>query len=110
MNTADPMLLAVMVFVVLFAFLVMRELICWYWKINIAVELLTEIRDHLRTLTRHAAESRSDTAGMMTATDYAAKAGLSRKTVIDMLREGQLPGREVNGEWYTPGDPDKPLR
>ena len=27
--------------------LVLRELICWYWKINKNVELLTEIRDLL---------------------------------------------------------------
>lgn len=36
------LLLAVLVF------LVCRELLCWYWKINQVVALLTEIRDHLK--------------------------------------------------------------
>ncbi len=29
-------------------FLVFRELVCWYWKINQNIALLTEIRDLLR--------------------------------------------------------------
>lgn len=31
-----------------FIFLVCREVVCWYWKINKTVELLTEIRDLLQ--------------------------------------------------------------
>ena len=38
-------LVLLVAFVVLF--LVFRELVCWYWKINRSVELLTEIRDLL---------------------------------------------------------------
>jgi len=34
--------------VVLVIFFIARELICWYWKINLQVTLLTEIRDLLR--------------------------------------------------------------
>ncbi|MDP2816090.1 MAG: hypothetical protein Q8O19_05365, partial [Rectinemataceae bacterium] len=33
--------------VVIVIFLVCREIICWYWKINQQVALLTEIRDLL---------------------------------------------------------------
>ncbi len=29
-------------------FLILREVMCWYWKINIRVELLTEIRNLLK--------------------------------------------------------------
>jgi hypothetical protein len=29
-------------------FFIARELICWYWKINPRVTLLTEVRDLLR--------------------------------------------------------------
>ncbi|ABK17982.1 hypothetical protein [Syntrophobacter fumaroxidans] len=29
-------------------FLICREIVCWYWKINKAMVLLTEIRDSLR--------------------------------------------------------------
>lgn len=29
-------------------FAIFRELICWYWKINEATELLREVRDILR--------------------------------------------------------------
>ena len=34
--------------VVLVIFFIARELVCWYWKINQQVALLTEIRDLLR--------------------------------------------------------------
>lgn len=30
------------------SFVVFREVVCWYWKINEAVELLREIRDSLQ--------------------------------------------------------------
>ena len=30
-------------------FLIFRQVVCWYWKINDRIELLTEIRDELRT-------------------------------------------------------------
>jgi hypothetical protein len=33
--------------VLLIVFLIFREVLCWYWKINRAVALLTEIRDSL---------------------------------------------------------------
>ncbi len=33
--------------VAIIVFLIFREIICWYWKINRNVELLTEIRDLL---------------------------------------------------------------
>ena len=33
-------------------FLIFREVVCWYWKINVRVKLLTEIRDLLRNIER----------------------------------------------------------
>ena len=30
-------------------FLIFRQVVCWYWKINDRIELLTEIRDELHT-------------------------------------------------------------
>ena len=33
--------------IVLGIFLICREIVCWYWKVNQTVALLTEIRDHL---------------------------------------------------------------
>lgn len=33
--------------VVVVVFLIVREVLCWYWKVNQAVALLTEIRDLL---------------------------------------------------------------
>jgi hypothetical protein len=32
---------------ILGVFLICREIVCWYWKVNQTVALLTEIRDHL---------------------------------------------------------------
>lgn len=41
--------LFIVLLVVLVVFLILRELICWYWKINEKVALLKEIRDLLRS-------------------------------------------------------------
>ncbi len=35
-------------FVTLVVFLILREFFCWYWKINLRVALLNEIRDSLK--------------------------------------------------------------
>jgi hypothetical protein len=32
------------------AFLFLREIACWYWKVNEAVKCLAEIRDELHTI------------------------------------------------------------
>jgi len=45
--------------IALIIFLVLREVICWYWKINRSIALLTEIRDLLT------AKSSSQTAGVV---------------------------------------------
>ncbi len=39
---------ALIVGFVIVMFLVLREVVCWYWKINRGIELLTEIRDLLK--------------------------------------------------------------
>ena len=47
----DAILFAfIWVLVSLVVFLIIRELVCWYWKINRIVELLEEIRGHLSAL------------------------------------------------------------
>ena len=48
-NFLGPMLgyLLVVLIVLAVIFLVLRELVCWYWKINEHIALLTEIRDLL---------------------------------------------------------------
>lgn len=38
------------VIVALMIFAAIRELLCWYWKINDRLALLTEIRDHLAAI------------------------------------------------------------
>ena len=37
----------ILVLVGIVVFLLIRELLCWYWKINEAIELLRSIRDRL---------------------------------------------------------------
>lgn len=37
----------IIIALVILVFLVCREIVCWYWKINLSVALLTEIRDIL---------------------------------------------------------------
>jgi len=39
--------IAVSLVILLIVFLVCREIVCWYWKINRSIALLTEIRDLL---------------------------------------------------------------
>lgn len=34
--------------VIALIFLLCREVMCWYWKTNIMISLLTEIRDELK--------------------------------------------------------------
>jgi hypothetical protein len=49
MNVNNPLLAAVVtVAIVIVVFLVFREVVCWYWKINRVVELLETIEAHLR--------------------------------------------------------------
>lgn len=54
MNTFGELNLAAILTVlavVVIVFLVVREILCWYWKVNQAVALLTEIRDLLASRT-----------------------------------------------------------
>ena len=44
-------LLSILAFL-LIAFLVCREIACWYWKLNDVVRLLTDIRDNLDDIKR----------------------------------------------------------
>lgn len=41
-----PQLIYLLIVIVIF--LICREIICWYWKINDNIELLREIRDLLK--------------------------------------------------------------
>lgn len=50
MNTFGELNLAAILTVlaiVIVVFLIVREILCWYWKVNQALALLTEIRDLL---------------------------------------------------------------
>ena len=47
-----PMLFGSM-FIFAIVFLILREVMCWYWKINRALVVLTEIRDLLATQASH---------------------------------------------------------
>ena len=41
-------MIAIYLLIVIIIFLVCREIVCWYWKINQNLALLTEIRDLLK--------------------------------------------------------------
>lgn len=56
-NGTDALIAVVVVLVIFF---VGRELICWYWKINLQVELLTEIRDLLKAQASASTPTSSD--------------------------------------------------
>jgi hypothetical protein len=44
------------ILVVLVIFFICRELVCWYWKINESITLLTEIRDALVSASKNQAK------------------------------------------------------
>ena len=48
-NTDPGAALLLVVLVLVVVFLGLREVMCWYWKINQHLALLTEIRDPLRS-------------------------------------------------------------
>ena len=45
---AMPFVILAVLAVVILLFLICRELVCWYFKINQRVKLLTEISDYLK--------------------------------------------------------------
>ena len=57
---------------VVVVFLLLREVVCWYYKVNQRVQLLTEIRNELR----QARAVRGRAAGASSATE---EAGISRR-------------------------------
>jgi hypothetical protein len=53
MTVSNPLLTAVVTLAILvLVFLVFREVVCWYWKINRMVELLESIEASLRNRDR----------------------------------------------------------
>jgi hypothetical protein len=56
MNVANPFVVSIFVaFGVVVLFLVLREVWCWYWKINEALSLLKDIQAVLRNIDKHVA-------------------------------------------------------
>lgn len=46
--TFSPVSIALVIIVILLLFLIIREIVCWYWKINKIVDLLEKIEDNTR--------------------------------------------------------------
>ena len=46
----NNVILSLVILIVIF--LVFRDLVCWYWKINYQVKLLEEIRNELKKLNK----------------------------------------------------------
>lgn len=45
-NTIDPWAVLFGLGVLILIFILLRELVCWYWKINRVVELLEDIKEN----------------------------------------------------------------
>ena len=78
--------LLVVAVVLVVIFLVFREVICWYWKINRSVALLTEIRDLL------AAKGVSDTSPKM---DNPDSAGVSQRNPAEVRAQAERESRNA---------------
>ncbi len=46
----DLSIILMSLIVVLVAFLIFREVVCWYWKINYGIELLEKIHSELEKM------------------------------------------------------------
>lgn len=51
-TTSTLILFGIALFVTLVVFLICREIVCWYWKINKSVQLLEQILEELKVLNR----------------------------------------------------------
>lgn len=106
--------LIIFVLVLLAIFLLCREIVCWYWKINKAVLLLTEIRDLLQRLqgssmrTAEGAPPRIPrptarrAAGMTPTTINSTSCSAPTATSMSNAPEGLWSGREL---MIPPGKP-----
>jgi hypothetical protein len=47
-SSADMASTLIVLGIIVVLFLLFREVVCWYWKINRRLEMLTEIRDLLK--------------------------------------------------------------
>tara|TARA_R100000951_G_scaffold107151_1_gene102260 strand:+ start:6986 stop:7171 length:186 start_codon:yes stop_codon:yes gene_type:complete len=52
--------LAIIVVITLFVFLLIREIVCWYFKINVRNELLKDIKRELERLNYNSIEKSID--------------------------------------------------
>ena len=109
-NFATQILIAVAIIAI--AFLIFREVVCWYWKINQSIGLLKEIRDSLaiiamaktgsessETSVSHTLSNRQPNT-MTSATEFSAMRGIALEEVIEKLRSGALVGKQIDGVWY----------
>jgi hypothetical protein len=51
-SSADMASTLIVLGIIVVLFLLFREVVCWYWKINRRLEMLTEIRDLLKAQQR----------------------------------------------------------
>jgi hypothetical protein len=114
MNPNDPGSILIVVALALLAFLIFRELVCWYWKINQSIALLTEIRDLLKNLGtpsfppgispaggKTSTPTENPSHNMTSAEDYASAKGCAVQEVIEKLRTGDITGRQIDGKWFV---------
>lgn len=48
MNDQYLLIVLIVIMVFLFLFIVLREVMCWYWKINKIIDLLTNISEKMK--------------------------------------------------------------
>lgn len=58
-NQGLLIILAISIVVGILLFLLLRELVCWYWKINLRIELAEEQNLLLKQLVKHFKEEKS---------------------------------------------------
>lgn len=58
-NQGLLVILAISIVVGILLFLLLRELVCWYWKINLRIELAEEQNLLLKQLVKHFKEEKS---------------------------------------------------
>jgi len=76
--------------VALVLFLILRELVCWYWKINLAITLLSEIRDHLRIMRNSMTSGFAAGPAAVAGGPQQGSIGWTSRTLTGAVREGDV--------------------
>ena len=79
-NNADILLVSIVLSIAIF--LLLREVFCWYFKINKRISLLSDIKDELVQANRYVNESKELSGLVLSRTEFSELSAWERKDFI----------------------------